>query len=204
MLETRPYTTVERGWLSLLAVSTLVFSWLGMQVGHELGHVLHAKWSGGTVVRVVLHPLEISRTDVHPNPHPQFVAWGGPVWGCLIPLAGGLLLFALGLNSAHFGRFFAGFCFLANGAYIGAGVFLPVGDAEDLLRHGAPVWSLGAFGIIALLAAAYSFNGWSFWNLFRQKSSGHGDLATRRGALTMTALAAIVIVLELAFYQTTP
>src|SRR5215472_11635577 len=69
----------------VLIASTLLFSWLAMQAVHELGHVLHAWASGGTVTKVLLVPLEISRTDVSPNPHPQFVAWGGPIWGALLP-----------------------------------------------------------------------------------------------------------------------
>lgn len=56
---------------AILIVSAFGLSWLAMMAVHELGHVLHAVASGGTVVGVVLNPLEISRTDVSPNPHPQ-------------------------------------------------------------------------------------------------------------------------------------
>ena len=66
-------------------------SWLGMMLVHEAGHVLHAWVSGGTVTKVVLGPLVISRTDVNPNPHPLFEIWGGPVWGCLVPSSSGAL-----------------------------------------------------------------------------------------------------------------
>src|SRR6266550_2109618 len=75
-----------RAYRALLVASAVSFSWLAMQAVHEFGHVLHAWVSGGVVATVVLHPLQISRTDVSPNRHPQFVAWGGPVWGCMIPL----------------------------------------------------------------------------------------------------------------------
>jgi hypothetical protein len=71
----------------VLAVVFLLYaSWLAMMAIHELGHVLHAWLSGGTVSLVYLRPFEFSRTDLSVNPHPQFVAWGGPLWGCVIPL----------------------------------------------------------------------------------------------------------------------
>ena len=62
------------------------FSWLAMQAVHELGHVLGAVATGGQVTKVVLHPCTISRTDVHPNPHPLLVVWAGPVVGAALPL----------------------------------------------------------------------------------------------------------------------
>src|SRR5215471_11271445 len=110
--------------LQLLA-STVVFSWLAMQAVHEFGHVVHAWTSGGRVERIVLHPLEISRTDVAPNPHPQFVAWGGPVWGSLIPLGIHGLLQWRGWTRAWLSAFFAGFCLTANGAYLLGGSLFP-------------------------------------------------------------------------------
>ena len=36
----------------------------------------------------------------------------------------------------------------ANGAYLGVGVFDRIGDAGDLLRHGALAWHLWAFGAV--------------------------------------------------------
>src|SRR5437867_3762034 len=66
---------------AVLIAATLGLSWLGMQIVHELGHVLLAWASGETVDRVVLHPLVISRTDVSHARHPLLVAWGGPVLG---------------------------------------------------------------------------------------------------------------------------
>jgi hypothetical protein len=42
-------------------------------------------------------------------------------------------------------RFFAGFCLIANGIYLGVGSFSGVGDAGDLLRYGAPRGTLIAF-----------------------------------------------------------
>jgi hypothetical protein len=51
---------------------------------------------------------------------------------------------------AYLFRFFAGFCLVANGAYLGAVGFGGVGDAGDLLRYGCPPWVLVAFGLVAV------------------------------------------------------
>ena len=76
----------------LFVVASLGLSWLGMMAVHELGHVIAAMMSGGTVVRIVLHPAAISRTDVSPNPFPLLVAWSGPILGSLIPCTVTILL----------------------------------------------------------------------------------------------------------------
>jgi hypothetical protein len=107
----------------------------------------------------VLHPLEISRTDVAPNPHPQFVAWGGPVWGSLLPCAWWWVASRVGWSRAWLIRFFAGFCLIANGGYLLGGSIYPVGDAEVLLREGAPRASLLAFGIVATSLGLALWNG---------------------------------------------
>ena len=43
-------------------------------------------------------------------------------------------------------RFFAGFCLIANGTYLAVGSLDNVGDAGDLLRHGASIGQLWVFG----------------------------------------------------------
>jgi hypothetical protein len=145
--------------LLLLIATTIALSWLLMMAVHELGHVLHAWFSGGVVQRVVLHPLSISRTDVAPNPHPQFVAWGGAIWGALIPLG------LLGVGSYLIPKyrfllaFFAGFCCLANGLYLAAGSFTGAGDAGVLLRHGAATWQLVLFGLPLCAVGLWLWNG---------------------------------------------
>ena len=100
----------------LLLFAVLVYlSWLGMQAIHELGHVVAAWLTGGEVVRVVIHPLAISRTDVTPNPAPLIVAWGGPIVGAAVPL---LVLVATrcwrrGSWTSKYADFFAGFDLMA-------------------------------------------------------------------------------------------
>ncbi|MGQ0634246.1 MAG: M50 family metallopeptidase [Planctomycetaceae bacterium] len=149
---------IDRPWQALLIAATFAGGWWGMQIVHESGHVLHAWVSGGRVTAVVLRPLEISRTDVAPNPHPQFVAWGGPLWGALLPA--GLWWIARRLNwtRAWLWRFFAGFCLIANGAYLLGGSAYPVGDADVLLREGAPRAALLSYGASAVAAGLWLWN----------------------------------------------
>src|SRR4051794_17898188 len=105
----------------VLILSTLLLSWLGMMSAHELGHVLGAWLTGGGVVRVVLHPLTISRTEVAPNPAPLLVVWAGPLVGVALPLLAWGVACLLRWAGWYLLRFFAGFCLIANGAYIGVG-----------------------------------------------------------------------------------
>src|SRR3954470_2479273 len=107
----------------------LYATWLGMMAVHEAGHVLHARVSGGVVDRVHIPLLGFSQTFYAVNPKPAFVAWGGAVWGCVIPL---LLLAIFTLTPQAVRRaaqFFAGFCLVANGAYLGVGWSVRSGDA---------------------------------------------------------------------------
>ena len=63
-----------------------------------------------------------------------------------------LLLWAVAaigrLPGAFVLRFFAGFCLLANGLYIGVGSFDRIGDCGDMLRHGSEPWHLWLFGAL--------------------------------------------------------
>lgn len=135
---------------AILILSAVLGSWLGMQAIHETGHVLGTWLTGGQVARVVLHPLTISRTDLAHNPSPLIVVWAGPLFGCLMPLVLWLLAFALKFPGRDLLRFFAGFCLIANGAYIGGGSFDRVGDCGEMLRHGSPIWLLWLFGAMAV------------------------------------------------------
>jgi len=174
-------------------VSTIAFSWLAMQVVHEMGHVVHAWTSGGGVERVVLYPLEISRTDVAPNPHPQFVAWGGPVWGSLTPLVIYVVLLRCQWSRAWLSAFFAGFCLVANGAYLLGGSLFPVGDAQTLLDNGAPGWTLAVLGITGLASGLALWNGLG-------KHFGLGKPVAppdKAAAWGMSACAAVLLIAEL-------
>jgi hypothetical protein len=121
-----------------------------MMVVHESGHVLGALVTGGTVNEVILHPFSISRTDVSPNPMPLVVVWAGPLIGCSLPTGLWLMLHFLKLPFVYLARFFAGFCFVANGAYVAVGAFEAIGDPGDMLRHGNHLWQLILFGSAAI------------------------------------------------------
>src|SRR5262245_18523539 len=135
---------------AILIVSTILGSWLGMQAVHEFGHVCGARLTGGRVERVVLHPLTISRTDLTHNPQPLAVVWAGPVVGVVLPVVAWLMTAAVKMPGAFVLRFFAGFCLLANGLYIGVGSFDRVGDCGEMLQHGSPPWHLWLFGLVTV------------------------------------------------------
>jgi hypothetical protein len=126
-------------------------AWLAMMALHEAGHVLHAWLSGGRVQSVSIPLLGSSYSALAFNPHPLFVAWGGFIWGCLIPVAAALVLRGRP-RAARFrasAQAFAGFCLICNGVYLGVGVFDSIGDAGDLRRHGVHHWLVAAVGAVA-------------------------------------------------------
>lgn len=130
-----------------------------MQAVHEFGHVLGAWATGGDVRRVVLHPLAISRTDFSESSSPGVVVWAGPVVGAALPVVGWLLALASRWRAAFLLRFFAGFCLVTNGLYIGLGSFGGVGDCGEMLRHGASRWQLWAFGSTVVPAGLLLWHG---------------------------------------------
>ena len=137
----------------------LGFSWLAMQAVHELGHVLGGKAGGGTVNKVVLYPTTISRTDVSPNPHPLLEVWSGAAVGAILPLAVFLVAAVCRCPGLYLFRFFAGFCLVANGFYLGIGGVLALADAEELLMYGSSRWQLILFGIATVPLGLYLWHG---------------------------------------------
>lgn len=108
---------------------------------------------------MVLHPTTISRTDVFPNPHPLFVVWSGPIVGSFLPFSAFLLAHAFRFPGVYLFRFFAGFCLIANGVYIGLGSIQGLADTGDMLRHGAARWQLILFGFFTVPLGLYLWNG---------------------------------------------
>jgi hypothetical protein len=135
------------------------FSGLGMQAVHELGHVAAAWATGGEVVRPILHPLAISRTDLADNPHPLIVVWAAPVIGALLPLLAWLIARLLRCPGLYLLRFSGGFCLVANGAYIAFGPGEGGADTGVLLAHGTPRWAMVAFGLPAAALGLLLWNG---------------------------------------------
>lgn len=162
-----------------------------MMAVHEAGHVLGAWLTGGTVERVVLHPLAISRTDLAVNPHPVLVSWAGPLFGALLPVLCWLIWRSASVRSAHVVRWFAGFCAVANGAYLGIGSLTGDGDAGDLLREGAAIWQLVVFGVFALAAGLWLWHG--LGRSFRE-SMAATEHPWRTTTLAVAALTVVMIV----------
>jgi hypothetical protein len=145
-----------------LIASLALSSWLAMQAVHEFGHVAGAWLTGGRVERVVLYPTEISRTDLSINPHPLPVVWAGPIIGIVLPLVALLIVRQVWRRGSYLFRFFAGFCLIANGAYIGTGSFYRIGDADTMLRYGSRPWQLWIFGLMATVLGLALWNGLGF------------------------------------------
>src|SRR5262245_54515760 len=108
---------------SVLIASSIMASWFGLQIIHESGHFGAAKLIGARIDPIALHPLAISHTDVGPNNHPLFVVWSGPIVGVSLPLVVWLSVATARVANAFLFRFFAGFCLVGNGVYIGVGSF---------------------------------------------------------------------------------
>jgi len=162
---------LNRFFQSLLILSTAGLSWLLMMALHECGHLLHGWLSGAKLAGIFLPLIGFSRTEFAANPHPLFVVWGGPLWGCLLPLAilaGVRLLGATDAKRLMVKRYdylvawFAGFCLIANGGYMAGGAFMGGSGADDpsvVLQNGGARWQLLAFGLPAIAAGLFLWNG---------------------------------------------
>jgi hypothetical protein len=143
----------------VLVLTTLASGWLLMQAVHELGHVVGGLLTGAVIKHVVLHPMEISRTDFGTNPFPLSACWSGPFFGAILPMTAWLLAQRQRQSFAYWLKFFAGFCLIANGAYLAVGVREGIGDAGDLLKLGSAPWQLYLFGAIAMPVGLWLWNG---------------------------------------------
>lgn len=162
-----------------------------MMAVHEFGHVVGAFFTGGTVERVVLYPLTISRTDVSPNPHPAVVVWLGPILGCVIPTIAWLFVPRRFIFASKVALFFVGFCWLANGAYIAFGSIDRVGDCGVMLKTGSPVWALILFGLLSVLI------GFVAWHRLGSVKQFLADPSLVDPAITYFFLVALTVLLAL-------
>jgi len=182
-----------------LISATLVFSWLAMQAVHEFGHVVAGVVSGGHVAQVILHPATISLTRLTVNPRPLFVAWMGPMAGAILPVLALIVARWRRWRGWYVFQFFAGFCLIANGAYISIGSLSGIGDAGDLLRHHSPIWLLWLFGLITIPIGLWLWN-----DLGRYFGLGtQPEPIDRTVALALCAVVVAIIVLELILSQST-
>jgi hypothetical protein len=186
----------DRVHQAVLIASTLSFCWVAMMAVHEFGHITNASLSGGRVSQVVLRPLALSRTDFAANPHPLFTAWGGALWGILIPILIWLVFRRFSQRFTFLAAFFTGFCLIANGAYLAGGAALSRSGGDDagvILQHGGQRWQLLLYGLPAVALGFWFWNGLGpHFGLGRAK--GHVD---RAAAWAMTGLLLLTIMAEL-------
>ena len=138
----------RRARTALLSLVLIYPFWLAMMAVHELGHVVGAITTGGRVLQVTIPLAGFSETIVHPNPWPRTEVWCGPALGGVIPV--GLWLALRRTRAGAILQAFAGWCLIANGAYLGVGWIYRAGDAGELVQLGTPVFALRrdcSFGI---------------------------------------------------------
>ena len=186
---------MHRAWQTLLIVFTLADCWLAMQAVHEFGHVVGAWATVGVVAKVVLRPWTFSRTELATNPDPLVVAWAGPVLGAVLPVAAWLVAALSRLPGAYLVRFVAGFCLVANGAYLGGGALDRLGDAGDLQRHGSPLWMPLAFAAVTVPAGLALWHGQGRHFGF----AGAGGRVSRRATVVSGIMLVAIVALELTF-----
>ena len=138
-------------------------------------------------------PVTLSRTEVEFNKAPRFVAWGGFIWGIAVPLGVLAAFRAFGSRYFFLPQFFAGFCLVANGAYMTAGAVWQIGDSADLLKHGESKALLVVLGTLLTAAGFWAWNG-----LGRYFAIGrHAERVAPRLAWTIAGATAILIAMEL-------
>lgn len=180
----------------LFAIAIVANCWLWMQIIHELGHATATWLFGGQVELVYLVPWEISRTDFHAPQHELPIIWAGPIFGAVVPLIAWLLLRLCKSKHEPLAAFFAGFCLIANGAYLGAAVLSRVGDAHEILKQGGALWQLAAFGGVCVPLGLWLWNGRGGYFGF----GAGAEEVTRRGVATAFGVLAATVAVEAVFF----
>ena len=111
----------------------------------------------------------------------------------LIPLAAFGVAEGLRIPGAYLLRFFAGFCLIANGVYLGVGSIERIYDADDLLRHGSQTWHLWLFAAITIPLGLLL---WHRLGPYFGLGKARGQVS-RRAALACLVLLVVVAGLEL-------
>ena len=172
----------------ILIGTFIAFSWLAMQTVHEFAHVLGAWATGAEVTKVALHPFIFSRTDLGENPHPLAVVWSGPIVGAALPLLAYLLAKACRFPGIYLFRFFAGFCLIANGAYIAFGPGTGPADTGVMMRYGSPRWLMVLFGLLTVPLGLYLWH-----NQGKHFGLGEANGQVSRPATVVSAVLLIVL-----------
>lgn len=120
---------------------------------HEVGHAIAFWCTGGSVMRISVHPFSWSYTYGASSLHPQLVTWAGALFGIVCGLS---LLFSVRLSKSPWLTpvVVTALCaLLVNGLYLGVdAVMRGGGDGTSLARMGTPVWLLMFFGGTLILA----------------------------------------------------
>lgn len=121
-------------------------SWTVMAWTHEGGHIVGGWLMGGHLQYAELRPWLLPYSHFEPDPQPLVTLWAGPIFGAVVPWR-----IALMVPRVHT-RFIAGFCLLANGAYLATAAY--AGDAlldtTKLLAAGAWSVSIGMYCLITI------------------------------------------------------
>ncbi len=176
----------------VLITTFIPLCWFAMMGVHELGHMLAGWATGGEVQKVVLHPLAISRTDIEPNPHPLVVVWAGPVIGIAIPLCAWSVFSFAKMPGEYLVRFWAGFCLIANGSYIGVGSFDRIGDAGEMLKYGDSAWTLWLFGTLTVPCGFFL---WHRLGLYFGLGESQGKVDIKAAYFSLLAITLVLILL---------
>jgi hypothetical protein len=173
---------VRRLEQATLIVSFLILSWMAMQAVHELGHILAARATGAEIIKVYLHPLIISSTEIGENPHPIIQVWAGPVFGALLPFLAFLVAKTFRIPGLYLFRFFAGFCLIVNGVYIAFGPSTGGADTAIMMEQGTPRWIMVLFGLATAPLGLY------LWH----RQGPHFGLGESHGRVKRNAIVASV------------
>ena len=168
-----------------------------MQAFHELGHVLGLLSTGGAVEKVVLHPLTFSRTDAAHNPRPLIVVWSGAIIGVTLPLLLWAGIRPIGTQAGKLFRFFAAFCFIANGAYIGFGPDSVGLDTQVMLSQGCQRWHLLLFGVPAIALGLWLLDGTGVAFGFGAKQNGMNLKTVWMSTLLFFSVMIIELIIDL-------
>lgn len=144
-----------RARVSVVLVAAIAWAWLAMLLTHELGHIVAVPLTGGELTYVNVYPGQIPSTLAGANPRPGVVLWAGFFSGWLIPQGVALLL--RGGILRHAARCWAGFCWVANGAYLAFGGLERFADTAQLIRLGWSAWLLVPAGVAAAVLGYWQF-----------------------------------------------